>query len=58
MPLLRELRGLPKSPETAALSRERFTGNDRLKPVEQLEVYRQQLLAALHERRCSKTFRA
>ncbi|MGE0325329.1 MAG: putative DNA-binding domain-containing protein [Polyangiaceae bacterium] len=39
---LRELRGLPKSPETSALSRERFTGNDRLKPVEQLEVYRQQ----------------
>ncbi len=39
---LRELRGLPKSPETSALAAERFTGNDRLSPVEQLEVYRQQ----------------
>ena len=39
---LRELRGLPKDEPTTALARRHFTGNDRLSPVEQLEVYRQQ----------------
>lgn len=39
---LRELRGLGKSPETVALAERHCTGNDRLKPVEQLEIYRQQ----------------
>jgi hypothetical protein len=40
--VLRRRRALPADPELARLAREHVTGNDRLAPVEQLEIYREQ----------------
>ncbi|HMJ14896.1 MAG TPA: DNA-binding domain-containing protein [Polyangiaceae bacterium] len=39
---LRRRHDLGKDPETRALAQRYFTGNDRLSPVEQLEIYREQ----------------
>ncbi len=39
---LRARRSLSNDPEAVALAEAHFTGNHRLKPVEQLEIYRQQ----------------
>jgi hypothetical protein len=40
--VLRRRRALPKDPALSVLAREHFTGNDRLSPVEQAEIYREQ----------------
>lgn len=40
--LIRRRRALPKDPELVALAERYFTGNARLSPVEQLEIYREQ----------------
>jgi hypothetical protein len=40
--VLRNRRALFKDPEVTELSRKHFTGNDRLSPVEQAEIYREQ----------------
>lgn len=39
---IQSARGLARETATVAQARERLTGNDRLLPVEQLEIYRQQ----------------
>lgn len=39
---LRSRTGLPRSEAISAEARDRLTGNDRLSPVEQLEIYREQ----------------
>lgn len=39
---LRSRRGLPQNDAVSAEAREHLTGNDRLRPVEQLEIYREQ----------------
>jgi len=40
--MLRRPRALPPDREVAELARRYFTGNDRVSPVEQLEIYREQ----------------
>jgi len=40
--LFRRRRALPKEPELAELAGRHVTGNDRLLPIEQLEIYREQ----------------
>lgn len=40
--VLRRRRALPKDEALSVLAREHFTGNDRLSPVEQAEIYREQ----------------
>jgi hypothetical protein len=40
--LIQQRRALPRDRELTQLAAEHFTGNDRLSPVEQLEIYRQQ----------------
>jgi hypothetical protein len=39
---LQSAQGLPRSEDVSREAADRLTGNDRLKPVEQLEIYRQQ----------------
>ena len=39
---LRYNRGLYRDPERVAQAKERLTGNDRLRPIDQLEIYREQ----------------
>jgi len=39
---LRHNRGLDRDPERVAQAKDRLTGNDRLRPIDQLEIYREQ----------------